>query len=399
MNEIYLLHENYIETVELSFKRYNYSLLPWSESGLGIIGPRGVGKTTLFLQHLKEVYDSPEYGLYISADHPVVLAKGLLQIAKEHFQLRGKCLVIDEIHKYPNWSTELKSILDTNKKNKIYFSGSSAIEITKSSADLSRRVHIHPLEGLSFREYLNLTYKDTWPAYTLSDILDNHVELSRKLKSKTEGILAKFKDYLHHGYYPFYMESTKTFQLRLQNLIDKIIFEDIASAFNLTQSKLPMLKKLLLIAATSTTFTPNIESLSQEIGTSREYTYLFIEYLKKGGLIQTVYSTDTSPKKFKKPEKILINNPNLFHTLIVDVESQHLGSLREIFFLNHISKSHTVSAAEKGDFKVGKWVFEVGGKSKDGKQIAAVKNSFLVADNFEIGAGNKIPLYLFGFLY
>jgi uncharacterized protein len=399
LEDLIEMHQEVMKTTPMSIKRYCYPLINWKSNGICILGDRGTGKTTMICQYCLETYQTPDRGLYLSADHINVISYGLFNIAKSYFSEGGEALFIDEVHKYPEWSTEIKSILDVYKGRQIVFSASSSIDLNKSKADLSRRVVYHRLLGLSFREYLLLNVTQEFPILTFQEILDNHVKIASKFKSIS--ILKHFKEYLRYGYYPFFLEGIEDYLSKLNNVIEKVLFEDIAVIYNLKQTSLPVLKKLLWLVATSKGLVPNIDRISKDLRISREMVYNCLEYLKSSGLINDVYPTGKGMKLVRKPGKIYLNNTNLDHaihgSLKLDAE---VGGIRETFFVNQVGSKHKVDLHEKGDFLIDdQIIIEVGGKGKTTKQIRDIDHSYLAVDNIEIGFGKKIPLYLFGFLY
>ena len=393
------IHEMVVEKRKRSIKRYLYHTINWDLQALCIFGARGTGKTTLMIQHYLEKYKTSEKALYITADHVFVLAHGLYEIADTYFKSGGLALYIDEIHKYPQWTTELKNILDVYSDKQIILSGSSTIDLTKSKGDLSRRLVYYELMGLSFREFLHFESGINHPPVSLNDLLGNHHEISLQV-SKNTSILRDFKNYLRYGYYPFFLEGKKEYQSRLNHVIEKVIFEDIASSFNLSQPKLPVIKKLLWIIANSDPFVPNMDRISKELGISREYVYHYMEYLQKAGLIINLHRAGKGFNAMRKPAKIFIQNSGLIGVLSEKSEEASIGAIRETFFANQLSNFFTVTIPEQGDFLIdGKEVIEIGGKNKKRGQIKGLPNSYLVIDDIELGFQNTIPLYLFGFLY
>lgn len=397
---LFYTHKQTVESVPLEFKRYLYGKVDWNDQAICISGPRGVGKTTLLLQHYCDVYHDVEKCLYLSGDHVEVAAVGLLNTAKEYFKYGGAALMIDEIHKYPEWQIELKNIIDTFKGKKILFSGSSSLELEEGKADLSRRVAYYHLKGLSFREYLALKARIIFPQYAAREVLEKHVKIAQQV-SEAGIVLKHFRDYLHTGYYPFFMEGEKTYLSKVLNVIQKVLYEDVAVMGGVRKANLRVLKKILWLIATSSPFSVNIEKMSRELKISKEYLYAYLEYLESAGLIISLRSEGKGYKAVRKPEKMFIENPNLLsainHSLLSDGEK---GVVRETFFVNQLKGVASIALARTGDFVVdGKYIFEVGGKDKKMKQVKSLRNSWVAADRIEIGSGNKIPLYLFGFLY
>jgi len=399
LEELISIHQEVMNTTPTSVERYLYAQINWSSKSLCVLGDRGVGKTTLLCQDLLKRYKTPDKALYLSADHIHVISYGLFNIAKLFFDYGGEALYIDEVHKYPQWSIEIKNILDTYKKCQIIFSGSSSLDLNKSKADLSRRAVYHKLKGLSFREYLLLTHQIEFPSYTLHDIISNHVAIASELSSFP--VLKHFKHYLAHGYYPFFLEGLDDYTSKLYNVIEKVLFEDVATIYNLKQTTLPILKKILWLVATSNGLIPNIDKMSKNLAVSREMIYNCLEYLNSSGLLSMLFFSGKGNSLIRKPGKIYINNTNLLNSIHSSLKlDSEIGGARETFFVNQLNGIHKTSLHDKGDFLVDdKWTFEIGGRGKNSKQISGLKNAYLAVDEVKIGAFNKIPLYLFGFLY
>lgn len=380
-------------------RRYLYDSINWDTHAACILGDRGVGKTTLMCQRLLEVYGTSDLALYISADNIHVTSQGLFKTAQLHFTSGGEALFIDEVHKYPNWSVEIKNILDTYKRHRIVFSASSSLDLNKSKADLSRRVVYYHLLGLSFREYVHLVTDNLLQVRTLDDLLTNHVSIAEELRHLK--MLKLFKNYLIYGYYPFFLEGVSDYLSKVTNVIEKVIFEDIAVVYQLRQTTLPVLKKLLWLVATTDGLTPNIDNISSSLGVSREMIYNCLEYLNQSGLIHNLYPAGDGMKLIRKPGKIYLSNSNLLHAINGTLKRESgLGGARETFFANQVSSRHKVNLHSSADFLVDETLaFEVGGRNKDRNQIKNLQSAFLAVDDIEVGYKNKIPLYLFGLLY
>lgn len=379
---------------EYSFKRYLYASINWSQRLIGIVGPRGVGKTTLMLQYYIENFTTPEDCLYISADNVNIANAGLYNLAEEFFNLGGKIILIDEVHKYPDWQQELKNIYDSFPQKRVIFSGSSSIHILRGKVDLSRRVVYYNLKGLSFREFLIMREAKTFKPLSFEDILKNHLSIAESISSGLP-ILRHFKDYLKFGYYPFFNEGLEEFLPKLSNVVEKIFYEDIPLLFNVRPSTIHSLRKLFYLIATSQPFTPNISRISAQLGISKEYIYAYIDELEKAGLFILLYPKEKGFKLLRKPQKIYLQCTNLFY--LVEEEKGFLtekGSIRETFFASQASYAVKLYSSEKADFVDEKnRLFEIGGRNKTSN------DSFIVSDDVLVGFKNKIPLWLFGFLY
>ena len=399
LEELFAIHREVVATTATEIRRYLYNQIHWTAHAICIFGDRGVGKTTLMCQRLLEEYKTVERALYISADNINVAGRGLFKIAQEYFSYGGEALFIDEVHKYPDWSIEIKNILDTYKNCRVVFSASSSLDPKKSKADLSRRVVYHQLLGLSFREFLQLSEGVILPTRTFDEILMNHIMIAENMSSIK--ILKFFKKYLSHGCYPFFVEGLDDYMSKLNNVIEKVIFEDIAVVFKLRQTTLPVLKKILWLVATSDGLTPNIDNISSSIGVSREVVYNSLEYLGHSGLLLNLYPVAEGMKLIRKPGKIYLNNTNLLWAINGTLKRDSgIGGARETFFANQVMPFHKVNLHPHKDFLVDeRYSIEVGGQSKSYDQIKDLDNAYLVLDEIPIGFRNKIPLYLFGFLY
>ena len=361
---------------------------------IGIVGAKGVGKTTLLLQFMKKLNFSSDEMLYISVDHPLMSSTTILEIAKEFAAYGGKLLVLDEIHNQKDFANDLKAIWDFLEIN-VIFSGSSALHL--DNADLSRRILKYTLATLSFREFLQLQTNEEFVKLSLEEILVNHTKHSQEILSKIKP-LKYFKEYFKFGFYPFYLEDEETVSLKLAEAINKTIDIDLLQIYHIDSKKIRNIKKLLTLLCTSVPYKPNISSLASSIEVDIKTLYGYLGALQKGRIIRMIAPASRGEGIIKKPEKIYLDNPNMFEVLC---QNPDIGTLRESFFSGILSNAgYTLTASKKGDFVVDeKYIFEVGGKSKGYKQIRDMSNSYVVADEIEAGSGNKIPLYLFGFLY
>jgi predicted AAA+ superfamily ATPase len=382
------------ETDEKHF-RYLYPNIDWNERCIAIIGPKGVGKTTLLLQHIKTNFNNKNEALYASLDNTWFANHSIFELADEFYVNGGTHLFLDEIHHYPNWTTEIKNIYDSFPRLKIVFTGSSLLEIYKSTTDLSRRVVYETLEGLSFREFLKFENIADLPVYSLEDIIENHQNIASEITEKLK-IMPLFKKYLKSGYYIFFKQGLKKYDFKLQEAINNIIDVDIPSVENIEFSSRYKIKRLLAVLSELVPYTTKISDLSAAIDTDRNNTVKYLTLLAKAKLLNLVSYSDKTIGNLTKPDKVLLNNTNLAYVLGDNV---NIGSARETFFVNQLAAVSDIYLAKKGDFIVDKYTFEVGGKSKSFDQIKDLPFSFTVADDIEIGHKNKIPLWLFGMLY
>ena len=382
-----------IENIE--YKRYFFDIVDFNEKLIGLIGARGIGKTTFLLQYLKSLDIAEEKKLYFSVDSIVTSNMKLFDIAESFYNIGGKVLVIDEIHKYKDFEIELKEIYDFLDL-KVIFSGSSAIVLEHKKADLSRRAMIYRLKGLSFREFLELKLQKRFKVFNLEDILNNHIDIAKDITAKIKP-LEHFKEYLKFGYYPFYFETKKSYCLKLEETINTVIESDLPIIFNIEPSNIHKLKQLTAYICSSKPYELNLTALAQKIGINRKTLYQYIHYLTLGNIFSRLEAKAKGDTLFSKPAKLYLNNPNLNNCYCQDSE---IGTIREEFFLNMLSLQYFLLYPKKGDFLVNeKFTFEIGGKSKSFEQIKNLDNSYVVADDIEVGFRNKIPLWLFGFLY
>ncbi|MFW5990416.1 MAG: ATP-binding protein [Campylobacterales bacterium] len=375
-----------------TFRRYLYEDIDLSSRMIGVLGQRGVGKTTLVSQ-LAKSYNLPSSKmLYISADN---IIDPLFEIAKEFSAYGGRLLVIDEIHKADGFAKELKTIYDF-LDIKVIFSGSSALEIENSKVDLSRRVLFYKLHSLSFREFLAIKFGINISKLTLEEILQNHQDIANDIKKEFKP-LEYFKLYKEFGTYPFFTEGEKGYGLRLNEIINIILDSEVATIYNVDSDKINTNRKLLHLLCSSVPFELNIKNLASSAGISRNTLYSYLYYLQKANLIEVIGGNFANKKLLKKPDKIYLENINLYNILC---SNQNIGSLRESFFVSQVKIHHSIKYAQEGDFMVDdRYTFEIGGKNKSFEQIKDIRDSYVVADEIEIGFGNKIPLWLFGFLY
>ncbi len=373
----------------VGFHRYMYDKIDWSDRLIGLKGPRGVGKTTLLLQRAKEFLDR-NTTLLVNADDLYFTSHTLVDLADDFVRLGGKVLMIDEVHKYKEWSRELKLIYDYHKDLKVVFTGSSILDIEEGEADLSRRVVPYEMQGLSFREYLRMFKEIELPKLTLDEILNNKLEMPAGFHP-----YAYFNEYLRIGYYPFSNESQ--FERRLMQVVNKTIEVDIPQYTDMTASAIRKLKRLMSIVSESVPFKPNLSSISQVLGISRNLLPEWFVYMEKAGLIMQLRDDTGGIRGLGKVDKVYIDNTALMYML--GRENTDIGNVRETFFMNQTRVMHDVITSSVSDFQIGKYTFEVGGKNKTQKQIAGVSDAFVVKDDIEIGYQNVIPLWVFGLMY
>ena len=394
LNELKEFQRKFFNKVDLSYKRYFYNI-NLDKKLVGIVGARGVGKTTFLLQYLKEHPLPFSKKLYISAD--IVTIPSLYEVAEAFSKEEGEILVIDEIHKYKNFEIELKKIYDILDL-KVIFSGSSALKLDHAKADLSRRAIVYQVEGLSFREFIEMSKGIKLPSYKLEELLLRHEDIAYELLEKFNLTLL-FREYLKSGYYPFYFEDKEDYLIKLNDTINTVIEVDIPSIFPIEYDSVQNLKKLIRLICASHPYTPNMKELMQKMAIKDNYKglYRFLEYLNRAKILTIIRAKTKGDNIFTKPDKIYLNNTNLHHAYCND---HNIGTAREVFFASMLRVHHSIEIPKKGDFLVDeKCLFEIGGKNKSFKQIKDIPNSYVVADDIEVGSGNKIPLWLFGFLY
>ena len=378
-----------------TYKRYFHKVVDFSDKMVGILGSRGAGKTTFILQHLQALDLEAHKKLYFSADSIVLSDVSLHEIADRFAKAGGEVLAIDEIHKYKNFEHELKEIYDF-LDIKVIFSGSSALQLEHKKADLSRRAVLYRVHGLSFREFLELKLGKRWATYGLDELLDNHIDIAKELTS-TFKPFEYFKEYVECGYFPYYFENPNSYGIKLEETVNTVIESDLPIIFNIEAQNIQKLKQLISMICTSKPYELNITKLSQRIGINRTTLYQYIYYLSMGNLLYSLKAKAKGDSIFVKPSKLYLDNANLSY---VYCQNSEIGTVREQFFINMLIPNHALTYPTKGDFLVDdSYTFEVGGKNKSFEQIKDVKNAFVVADDIEVGFGNKIPLWLFGFLY
>lgn len=371
--------------------------IDWSNRLIGIKGSRGIGKTTLLLQYIKLHFEIGKKALYISLDDLYFAENKLYNLAEKFHLEGGELIVIDEVHRYENWAIEIKNLYDDFPNLKIIFTGSSLLHIQYAKADLSRRAVVYNMPGLSFREFLEFENDIELPFYNLENLLENHSKISIDIIEKIKP-LEHFSNYLNLGYYPFYNENKNVFHQKLSELILTVLEVDITQFASLQVSNIVYLKKLLTIISHSVPFKPNMKKLSERTGISLNTMKQYMKLLHDAELINLLYAEDKGIQSLYKPEKVYLNNTNLMYNLAS--ENANIGNIRETFFFNQLNFQNKVKASNEVDFYVAdKYSFEIGGKNKSQKQAQGLKNAYIIKDGIEIGSGNIVPLWLFGFLY
>ncbi len=388
------LSKRFLSAKSPSFKRFLYDKIDFSAQVIGIVGGRGSGKTTLMHQYAKASKLKPSQILYISCDHPSVLGADIYAIADDFYTHGGKLLLLDEIHKLKEFSAHIKAIYDFTDLQ-VIFSGSSAMNIKHEIGDLSRRALVYEMPILSFREYLTLKNIAHLHSYTLEEIVTSHEDIVVDILSEIKP-LEHFGDYLDHGAYPFFKEGINSYSDRLLEVVNTTIDTDLASIFNISYEKLDALKKVLYMLCSTTPYEVNKSKLSTSAGVAWSTLSKYLEYMQKGSLLNIIRGSK-GHKTIQTPNKILLNNPNLFAVLCAKAD---MGAIRESFLVSQLLREHQVHYHHQGDFLVDeKIILEVGGRSKDTKQIVGLSDAYLTIDDIESGQDNVIPLWLFGFLY
>ena len=398
MDALFRIYARLLEETDCSFRRYLYDQIDWEERLIGIKGAKGVGKTTLLLQHIKLSFDDWSKAFYVSLDNLWFSDHTLLELVEYLYTHGVTHVFLDEVHRYLTWIREIKNIYDSYPTLHIVFTGSSLLEIDQAEADLSRRLRMYQLHGLSFREYLSINNVLQLPVLSLENILTNHLQTAADIVVKLK-ILPLFEKYLQEGYYPFFLEtaSTDSYYERLQKVITTVIDNDISAVEDISYETLQKTKRLLSILAETVPYTPNISSLCETVSTTRNQLIKLLILLERAALIRMLHAEDKNLKAIGKPEKILFNNSNLMLAL---KQQSDTGTIRESFFTAMLSHSHSVHYPKRGDVIVDRhYLFEIGGKNKGFSQIRDIPDSFVAADEIETGFGNKIPLWVFGLMY
>ena len=391
-------HRMYISQVSMDIVRERINDINWEKPLVAIKGSRGVGKTTMIRQYIRRTYGTNAgEALYCVMDSIYFSSHSLLDLAERFHQMGGRHLFLDEVHKYPHWSKEIKEINDLYPELKITFTGSSLIQILNADADLSRRALSYTMEGLSFREYLHFYKGIIIPRYSLDDILNNADTICEKMNRLCRP-QKMFEEYLRTGYYPFYDGSEVEYYSRIENVVNFIIEQEMTEFCRVEPSYTRKLKAMLLFLAGNIPYEVNISKLASYLEISKNTVLSYLDSMKRAELLHLLYADNKTVTKMQKPDKIFIHNPNMLYALANQCQ---IGTVRECFVVNQLSARHTVEYGKSvGDFKIdGSVTLEVGGEKKTFDQIADIPNSYILADNLEYPVGKKLPLWIVGLNY
>ena len=396
MESIYTISQRRIQHVKTDFFRYLFGKIEWDDRLIAIKGPRGTGKTTMMLQYIKQRFGTDRKAVYASLDNMFFARHSLEEFVEYHYTHGGVLICIDEVHKYLNWQTVIKNLYDSYPDLQIVYSGSSMLHIDSKQGDLSRRQAVYELAGLSFREFLEFEGLYRAEPISIQQLLSEHERISSEVVSNLK-IIPAFHKYLKSGYYPFYKEVKGNLQQRISEMARQVIEEDMPAIEDVKYATVEKTKRMLMALAAAVPQTPKMTDLYRELETDREQGLKMLQSLSRGGLLQLLRYKSVKLKKLSKPDKILVDNPNMYYALSSAADT---GSVRESFFCNQVHVVGELQLSRDGDFLVdGKYTFEVGGKNKTFNRIANLPNSYLAVDDTEYGMGNRIPLWLFGFLY
>ena len=400
MDALFRRNDELLKDVSTQFVRSIMDDIPWKESRLNAIrGARGVGKTTLLLQYQKMHYGNNENrkSLYVRLDNAYFTQHHLVDVAERFYRQGGEMLLVDEVHNAPYWAKEIKEIYDVYQSLRVVFTGSSLLHILNAQADLSRRCLSYDMQGLSFREYMQLYHSIELPKVTLDDILHSSMDIAMEVQQLCRP-MEFFPHYLQKGYYPFGTEGFNPYYQRIESIVDLLLNIELPQLRGVEVGNARKLKALLAVIATEVPMLVDVSKLSALIGVSRITLLAYLQYLHEAKLIRLLYSDDLSVKKMQKPDKILLENTNLLYAL--SLKEPNIGTMREAFFCNQLGYKHQIEYNKSGDFLIDRtYTFEVGGKSKDGKQVSHIENAYIASDDFDYPMGNKLPLWLFGLMY
>lgn len=394
--QLYIISDRKIKEVDTSFHRYLYSQINWDNRIIAIKGNGGVGKTTLLLQYIREAFPDRSRVLYVRLDNMWFKTHNLMDLVEYHYTHGGTHIFLDEVHHLPEWDMYIKNMYDDYKDLHVVYTGSSMLEIAHREADLGRRQRIYTLNGMSFREFLNFEGYNVGESITLDTLLTDHVKLASDICNGKK-ILPLFAQYLQHGCYPFYREEGDGFYERLHGVILHVLENDLPHVEDVSYTTVEKIKRMLMILSERVPFMPKMAELFRELETNRDNGMRMLALLAKAGLLSLFSHQVINLNSLNKPDKIYLNNPNLMYCLSTHIDK---GTLRETFFYDQLRNVSEVLLPKSGDFWVNRsYLFEVGGKGKNFDQIKDEPNSFLAVDEVETGHFNRIPLWLFGFLY
>ena len=393
---LYKTSERVINSIDLSFKRYLYREIDFNSRLIIIKGSRGVGKTTLILQSVKE-HSDPKHSIWLSLDHILFTTTRVVTIIDKLYEEGYRTFAFDEVHKYPDWSIEIKNIYDSYPDIKMLVTASDALNIMQGMGDLSRRADVYHLKGLSFREYLELDHNIKLKTCSYSDLKSHHIEIAEEIIHDVD-VLKHFSSYLKMGYYPYFAESKKRYPEKVKQVINHVIEIDLPPIFAIDYNSIRQLKKLLALLARLVPYTPEITKLARDVGIGRNRILLFLDYLNSAGLINLLNSARKTDSVMSKPDKIFMENTNIIYALGLGVA--HAGTIRETYAMNALSTTEQVHTPVKGDFMINHTdIAEVGGKNKNFKQIYDMPNSYLIKDGIAVGGTDVMPLWCLGLLY
>lgn len=398
MQTLFITYARLLANTSCEFTRYIYSHIDWEERLIGIRGARGVGKTTMMLQHIKQTFPDTTKAFYVSLDNLWFATHTLTELVEYLYTHGVTHLFVDEVHRYRTWAVELKNIFDSYPDFNVVFTGSSLLQMEMGQADLSRRPRMYDMAGLSLREFLKMNGVANLPVLTIKDIVTRHSEIAADIAAQVK-VLPQFERYFIEGYYPFRLETAnrESYLERIENVVKTVIDNDIPAVEDMTYETLKKMKRLLTVLAQLPPFTPKIASLCQTIDTTRNQLLRLMGLMERASLIRQLYAEGKGLKTLGKPDKILLDNANIMAAI---ASAPDKGSMRETFFTSQMAVGHDIKQSKQGDFLVdGTYLFEVGGKGKGFTQIKDLPNSYVAADDMEIGFGNKIPLWMFGMLY
>lgn len=401
LDSLQLIYNRLINEVTTTHYRFLYHTFNLNGRLVGLIGPRGVGKTTLILQYIKNHFADINQAFYFSADHIYFKSNTLYEfIEKLYLEQNRKYFFIDEIHKYPDWNQELKNLYDGFPSITLVFSGSSSLDLVKGAYDLSRRAKMYHLPGLSFREYLNFNHNTQLEPFTFEELTKDYQTISAKL-ANTEGILGDFRRYLQQGYYPFFADDPLSYYERLLNIIDKTIYGDISNFYNLRTGSLGNLGKILNYLASIPPGKVSSYNIGKNLGIDDKTAANYLQILHETGLTTMVYPAETGNQGLRKPEKVFLSNTNLQYAIGGNLSKQpEIGTIRELAFIQSTQNAGlNIFHSKIGDYQINDMIYEIGGKNKTNTQIKGTKNAYLVKDDILMASKGSIPLMLFGFLY